>query len=339
MSRLDKIDLKLLTILEENARQTLSQIAKKLKTSQQVVSYRLKSLEKRGIMGGYYTIINLTKSGYTNYRIMLRLSNINEEKHKEIISYLLEHPNVLWLVDCGGRWDLLVNFTARNVIHFNKILQNLKNKFPEQIQNYDILTTIEVTYFGRDYFTKRTREIKHLPYFGREEEINIPDKTNLQILNLILENARMNSVKISQKIKVSPNTVILRLKEMKKSGLIQGFKPLIHLESTSFSGYKALVKFQNITEQKEREIQNYLKININVVGTIKLIGLWDFEIEFETETKEEMLELTRAFRDHFKEVIKEFEVIPLFHEYKYNFFPRDLLESAATYKKQLSLTP
>lgn len=325
MSELDKIDLKLLQVLEEDAHQTLSQIAKKLKTSQQVVSYRLKSLEKRSVIGGYYTIINLTKLGYTNYRVMFRLSNINVEKHKEIISHLLGHPNVLWLVECGGRWDLLVNFTARNVIHFNKILQNFKNNFPEQIQNYDILTTLEVIYFGRDYFTKKIREVKHLPYFGRGEEISIPDKINLQILNLISENARMTSVEISQKINVSPNTVILRLREMKKSGLIQGFKPLIHLENTPFSGYKALVKFQNITEHKEKEIINYLKTNVKVVAIIKLIGLWDFEIEFEVETKEQMLELTREFRDHFKDVIKEVEVIPLFHEHKYNFFPRDLL--------------
>lgn len=336
MAKLDKIDLKLLTILEEDARLTLSQIAKKLKTSQQVVSYRLKSLEKRKIIGGYYTIINLTKLGYTNYRVMFRLSNIDKNKHKEITDFLIQHDSVLWIVDFGGRWDLLVNFTARNVIHFNKILHNFKTKFPQQIQNYDILTTIEVTYFGRDYFTKKSREIKHLPYFGREEEISIPDRTNLQILNLISENARMNSVEISQKINVSPNTVMLRLREMKKSGLIQGFKPLIYLENTSFSGYKALVKFQNITEHKEKEIINYLKTNVNVVAIVKLIGLWDFEIEFETETKEEMLELTRTFRDHFKDVINEFEVIPLFHEYKYNFFPRDLLESAATLSKKLT---
>lgn len=330
MTKLDKIDLKLLTVLEENARLTLSQIAKKLKTSQQVVSYRLKSLEKRKVIGGYYTIINLTKLGYTNYRVMFRLSNIDKNTHKEIVDFLIQDNNVLWVVDCGGRWDLLVNFTARNVIHFNKILHNFKTKFPQQIQNYDILTTIEVTYFGRDYFTKKSREIKPLPYFGREEEINIPDRTNLQILNLISENARINSVEISQKINVSPNTAMLRLREMKKSGLIQGFKPLIHLENTSFSGYKSLVKFQNITENKEKEIINFLRTNVNVVGIIRLIGLWDFEIEFEKETKEEMLELTRTFRDHFKDVIKEFEVIPLFHEYKYNFFPRDLLESAAT---------
>lgn len=260
---------------------------------------------------------------------MFRLSNINKEKQKEIISYLLEHPNVLWLVECGGRWDLLVNFTAKNVINFNKILQNFKNKFPEQIQNYDILTTLEVTYFGRDYFIKNRREIKRLPYFGREEEIDIPDKINLQILNLISENARMNSVEISQKINVSPNTVMLRLREIKKSGLIQGFKPLINLENTPFSGYKALVKFQNIKEHKEKEIINYLKTNVKVVAIVKLIGLWDFEIEFEVETKEQMLELTREFRDHFKDIIKEVEVIPLFCEHKYNFFPRDLLESAA----------
>lgn len=326
--KLDKIDLKLLTILEENARQTLSQIAKKIKTSQQAVSYRLKSLEKRKVIGGYYTIINLTKLGYTNYRIMIRLSNIDDQTHKEIISYLMDYPNVLWIVDCGGRWDLLVNFTARNIIHFNKMLQNFKNKFPLQIQNCDILTTLEVTYFDRDYFTKKSREIKHLSYFGGEEKINIPDQTNLQILNLISENGRMNFVEISQKINVSPNTIMLRLREIKKSGLIQGFKPLIHLENTPFSGYKALIKFQNITEQKEKEIINYLKTNVNVVAIIKLIGLWDFEIELEVETKEQMLELTRNFRDQFKDIIKEFEVIPLFNEYKYNFLPKDLLTAA-----------
>ena len=188
------------------------------------------------------------------------------------------------------------------------------------------MTTIEVIYFGRDYFTKKIREIKSLPYFGGETEIIKLDKTNLQILNLISENARISSVEIAQKIDVSPNTVMLRLKEMKKLGIIQGFKPLIHLENTHYSGYKALIKFQNITEQKEKEIIDYLKINVNIVGIIKLIGLWDFEIEFEVETKEQMLNLTRNIRDKFKDVIKEFDVIPLFHEYKYNFFPRDLLK-------------
>lgn len=325
MEKLDKTDMKLLSELEQDSEQTLSQIAKKLKTSQQVISYRIKSLEERKIISGFYTIINITKLGYTNYRTMIRLGNINEQKYKEILGFLMKHKNILWLVECGGRWDLIINFTAKNIIHYSHILKELINKFPKQIQNYDILTTLEVIYFGRDYFTKKTRTEIKLSHFGGEwNEIKIDEK-NLKILSLISEKG-INSVEIADNLKMSPNTILLRIKEMEKQGIIQGYKPLINIENISYSGYKALIKFQNITEQKEKEIFNYLKPNVNIVGAIKLVGLWDFELEFEVENKEQMLKITRDFRDKFKDVIKEFEVIPLFHEYRYNFFPGDLLE-------------
>ncbi|MBU1203583.1 MAG: Lrp/AsnC family transcriptional regulator [Nanoarchaeota archaeon] len=327
MQKLDKLDLKLIGELENDARQTLSQIAKKLKTSQQVISYRINSLQKRNIIDGFYTIIDFTKLGYTSYRTMILFTNIIEQKHKEIVSYLIKHPNVLWVVECGGRWDLIINFMAKNIIQYDRFMKDFRNKFPEQIQNYDVLTTIGLTYFGRDYFTKKIREVKHLPYFGREFKLAKVDKIGLHLLDLISENARMNSVEIAGKIGISPNTVILRIKNMKGIGVIQGFKPLIHLENTSYSSYKALIKFQNITEEKEKEIINYLKTNVSVIGVIKLIGGWDFEIEFEVDSKQAMLDLTRKFRDRFKEVIKEFEVISLFHEYRYNFFPRDILRN------------
>lgn len=324
MTKLDKFDLKLIAELEKDARQTHSQIAKRLKTSQQVISYRMKQLEKKKVIGGYYTIINLTKLGYTSYRTMIRLSNITSQKHKEITDYLGKNPNVLWIIECGGRWDLIVNFMAQNIIHYDKLLKNFKNRFPEQIQNCDVLTTLEVLYFGRNYFTKTSRSLK-LPSFGGEWKTEKIDKKNLEILNLMSENARMSAVEISAKLNISPNTIILRIKEMKRKEIIQGFKPLLHLENTLYEEYKALVKLHNITENKEREIINNLKDNFNVVGVVRIIGLWDFEIEFGTETKHEMLELTRAFRDKFKEVIKDIEIVPLFHEYRYNFFPKDVL--------------
>jgi Lrp/AsnC family leucine-responsive transcriptional regulator len=328
MADLSRFDLKLLQELEDNSRMTLSQIAKKLKTSQQVISYRLQSLQKRNIVGRFYTLINFTKLGYTNYRTLVHLTNITEQNFKEIISYLMDHPNVLWLVECGGKWDLIVNFLAKNIVQYNNMLKEFKNKFPRHIQNYDVLTTVEVIYFGRDYFTKKIHDSKQSPYFGREFKLAKVDKTDLEILDLISENARINCVEIAEKIGVSPNTIILRIKEMKKQGIIQAFKPLLHLENTPYSSYKALIKFQNITEQKENEIIDYLKINVNVVGIIKQVGIWDFEIEFEVDSKQAMLDLTRKFRDKFKAVIKEFEVIPLYHEYKYNFFPRDLLKES-----------
>ena len=329
--KLDKFDLKLINELENNARESLSKIAKKLRTSQQVISYRMNSLEKRGVIGGYYSIINILSLGYTIYRTLIRLSNITDKKREEIINYLMKDGNVLWLVDCGGKWDLLVNFMAKNIVQYSELIRNLKSKFPNQIQNYDILTIVEVIYFGRDYFTNKIRSINQQPYFvgtkkTEPQKLDELDETNLKILSIISENSRLNAAEIADKIKISPNTVILRMKELHKKGIIQGYKPLIHLDKTDYKGYKALIKFQNINEKKEEELINYVGRNVNVVGVIKIVGACDIEIEFEVETQDQMLKITRDIRDKFKDIIKEFELLPLYHEYRYNFFPKDLLK-------------
>ncbi len=329
MTKMDKFDMKLLAVLEEDARQTSSKIAKRLNTSQQVVSYRIKSLEKRKVIIGYYPIINITKLGYTSYRTMFRLNDTDKKTHSEIVKYLKENSNVLWFVDCGGRWDLIVNFIARNILHYSALLRDFRNSFKGLVQNPDVLTTIEMIHLGREYLTKKKREIMEPPHFGREEEKILPDLTNLKILKILSKDARTNSVQISQELGIRPSTVMLRIKDMKKSGIIQGFRAQLNLENTPYKGYKAVVKFQNITEEVEHDIIGYLNQDVRVYAIIRIIGLWDFEIEFEVENNEQMLELTRSFRDKFKEHIKEFEVIPLFHEYRYNFFPGDLLENNA----------
>ena len=325
---MDKICVKLLYELEQDARQTLSQIAKKLKTSQQVVSYRVQQLQKEGIVNEFYTIIDFAKLGYSSYRTMFRLGNITDENYSKLIEYFQNHSNVLWLVECGGKWDLIVNILSKNPPQYNKFLSEMLNKFKDVIQDYDLLLTIEGIYLGKDYLGKR--EIKQRPFFGKEISIEKLDNLDLNILNIIAENARLNSVEISKKLDVTNNTVIARIKQLRKRNIINGFEPLIHLEKIDYQGYKALIKLHPISEEKEKTMINLLSSNNNIVGILRMIGQWNFEVEFDVKTREEMLKLTREIRTKFKDFIKEFEVIPLFHEYKYNFFPGDLLISTVT---------
>jgi len=323
--KLTKSDLILLAELEDDARQPFSKLAKKLRISQQLLSYRLQSLQRRNIIGGFYTQINFPMFGYTKYRVMLCISDYSKPKVKEIIDYLMQHPNVQWIVECGGRWDFIVNFMAKNIIQFNQFLKEFRNKFPKQIQNFDIIIVMEFIELGRAYFTKTYRDIKNLSIFGRDYKSIKFDKIDLNILNLISENARMTSMEIAKNLAVSPNTVSFRIKKLKDKGIIRGFKPLIHIGNIGYATYKIPLKFQNFTEERELEIINYLKTDVRVVSLIKMIGKWDFEIEFEVESKEGILDFTRGIRDEFKDIIKEFEVVPLYYEYRYNFFPRDLM--------------
>ena len=321
--KLDNIDLKILEELEKDARKPLTEIAKALRTSQQNISYHLSILEKNSIIKQYYTVINLRKLGYTVYRTLFRLSNINQQKHKEIINFLMKYENVLWLVDVGGRADLLVNFVAKDVFDYSRLLDRFKNKFAKQIQNYEVLTIVELHYVGRSYLSNQKQDNFLVNKDGKKYEL---DSLDTKILNLLSEDARINAADIAYQLKVSPNTIVLRIKKLKENGVIINFKPLIDLSKLNYSDHKALIKFQNITDEKEKELIDFLKNEACVIGAIKLMGSWDFEIEFEVKNRLELRDFIGRVRDKFSNIIKEFELLDLFQEYKYNFFPKDLLE-------------
>ena len=73
--KLDLKDKKLLFELDKNSRTSLSDLAKKLKTSKEVVYYRLNKLIDEKIILRFHTITPLYKFGLTAYKVYLRLSD------------------------------------------------------------------------------------------------------------------------------------------------------------------------------------------------------------------------------------------------------------------------
>ena len=62
--KLDKIDLKLMSLLQENARYSLKQLAQEVFLSSPAVSARLEQLEQAGYIVGYTAQIDPIKMGY-----------------------------------------------------------------------------------------------------------------------------------------------------------------------------------------------------------------------------------------------------------------------------------
>src|SRR3989338_8609048 len=93
----DLKDRKILFELEQDSRQSLSKIAKKVSLKKETVFHRIKSLENRGIIKYYLTEINTYKLGYLYYPMLLRFQNTTPHIEKEIIQYLLNSPYIAWL--------------------------------------------------------------------------------------------------------------------------------------------------------------------------------------------------------------------------------------------------
>ena len=78
--------------MDLNARATNSQIGKRLRINKNVVNYRIKNLEKRGIIKGYNTVINVLGLGYLGHRLYLKLQYADKKAEKRIMDYIRKYP-------------------------------------------------------------------------------------------------------------------------------------------------------------------------------------------------------------------------------------------------------
>ena len=84
---LNKKDRKILYQLDLDSRQSLNQIGKKVRLSREVVQYRIKQLEKKGIIKGYRTLIDTSKLGYINCRLFIKFQKDTPQGEQKIINY------------------------------------------------------------------------------------------------------------------------------------------------------------------------------------------------------------------------------------------------------------
>ncbi len=90
---MDSIDLKLLSLLQKNARMPLKQLAEQVYLSSPATAARLDRLEKEGIISGYRAEINLKKLGFPV--IAFINLELRPDQKPEFYPFICSHPNVL----------------------------------------------------------------------------------------------------------------------------------------------------------------------------------------------------------------------------------------------------
>jgi len=276
------------------------------------------------IIQNFYTIIDYSKLNVLNFRVYFKVSYINDTKFKSLLDHLKKDPHTSWVTTCGGRYDLIATFFATNPSQFNKALREIMEKFPEQLQNYSVLTTIVNREFGRKYLFRDSSVLKQVIVGGDREPEPI-DNTDMQILHMLAEDARRNSVSISTKINLTPKAIIGRIKQLYKRKIIRSFKPLIDLEKIGYTSNLLLIRYHNVSVKLENELIEYLKFHPNVTSIVKTLGEWDIEIKIDTKDTTEFRKVEREIRQKFSLLIQQIESINLETTQKHNYFPKFLI--------------
>lgn len=316
--KLDLKDKKILTLLDENSRLSNSQIAKKVGLSKPAVEYRIQRFQKNNLIFQYYTVINFTKLGYSQYKIYFKFQNSTLEDEQKIINYWNQNTNSVWVGQIRGRWDLAVSILAKSNFEFGKILNQFMNLFSKFILEKDVLLTEYSPIYAREYLT--TTPSSEFTY-GIPSQLYSLDETDHKILKELAKNARINIVDLAKKTNLTRDIINYRLKKLKEENIIVQYRCYLNLQNLNINLYKIIFRTKNFDAKSEKEIKNYITQHKKATQFLKLIGSWDLEIEFETETEDELYKILTEIRKKFSNIIRDFDILRITETYKFNFYP------------------
>lgn len=312
-------DREILVELSLNGRVSLTELAKKVKLSKQVVSYRIKQMEEKKIIKRYYAITNVYSLGKTHYRVFIKYQNINTDAVGRLREYLIGHPRIAWVLYMDGDFDVFFVVWADNIIDFESVYDDVIDKFGQYFQEkyFSVATRIEYLPFRFLLDENDNRRLSSSFVFGDGYELYKPDKLEKRILKVLNSNARIYTSELAEKYGVSPRAVKKKINELVEKKIIIGFNVKIDHNLLGFTYQKVLLKLNNTSRRELEKLSDYLKQKRSVIYLLKTIGTYDFEFELMTRSPEEFYNLIKELRINFAHNIKDHSMVVMSEEPKY----------------------
>ncbi len=319
--KIDIKDKKILSLLADNSRLALTQIAKKVGLSRDGVSYRINGYESHSLIRGYRTMINLSKFGYSNYHLFIKLNNPLKENEKKIVSRLIKIPNIRAILKFSGNYDLEVALIARDLIDLDGLITQITNICTGFIQEYEILAIVKnftSRVFPKSFLEEKNSEVKH------KDNESVSDKKDIQILKILGESANKSLSEIGTSLSLSADAVTYRIKNMLASNVIIKFLPVINYSAIDYNMHAVMLNLNPLNEANEKKLQEFLEVNKNTLWAVKCIGRFNILIYFLTKNTSEIQDTLIELRSLFPKQINLYESLTAYEEYKYVYFPKEL---------------
>ena len=122
-----------------NARIPLIELSEKMKCSSQKLHYRIKNLQKIGLINGFRVGIDVEKIGFKSFKVDIFLNE--SSKRKELWNFFRYNPYVTFINTSAGYADLEIEFTIENTDKLIELIEEVSKKYQNAIKKYTYFTT------------------------------------------------------------------------------------------------------------------------------------------------------------------------------------------------------
>jgi Lrp/AsnC family leucine-responsive transcriptional regulator len=143
---LDAVDIRILNLLQSDARLSLRQLAKKINLSTTPVHERLKRLESSGVIDHYGAVINTARIGsFIAFFVNITLKEHSTRQGGEFIGQITAFPEVVEFHVIGGEHDFMIKVIVPDMAAYRRFFIEQLGNIPNiaRLQSIIVLDTVK----------------------------------------------------------------------------------------------------------------------------------------------------------------------------------------------------
>ena len=324
---IDLKNQKILKCLFENGRQSYSSIAKSVGLSKESVNYRIKGMEKTGLIHRFNTVINAKRLGWKYFMVFMRLRLI--EREDEIIKYLIKQPNSAMVQRMNGSYDIIVKFFVKAEGDIGNILKEFESRYENDLDSYEICILIEEEPLTPSFLWPDIENERYTRIIYKKAAVDDIDDIDYKILKEISNNSRMPISDICKNIGITRDIAGYRLKKMEKGNITLKYRPSIWSNiEVEYLWYFVILNFKMIGKDTEKRLYDFLANHKNTSYFYKTVGRIDMGIELKLRKTIELNEFLHDIKSLLGGYLKRYEVLIIIKEHKYTYFPNCMLKAS-----------
>jgi Lrp/AsnC family leucine-responsive transcriptional regulator len=145
MFELDRIDHKILDILQRQGRMSNTELAEQIGLSMSPCAERVRRMEREGVITGYHARISPQALGRTLLVFVeITLASKSDEVFDKVRKEMLHMPEVLECHLVSGSFDYLVKARLRGMSEYRGLLGNMLKKLPVAAQSHSYVVMEEI---------------------------------------------------------------------------------------------------------------------------------------------------------------------------------------------------
>ena len=145
MAELDRLDKKILEILQRDGRISMTDLAHAIGLSTSPCSERVKRMEREGVITGYHARVDPAALGRPLLVFVeLTLSSKSGELFEKLRAELLHEPRVLECHLVSGRFDYLIKARLSAMSEYRELLAQILQKIPVPAQSNSYVVMEEI---------------------------------------------------------------------------------------------------------------------------------------------------------------------------------------------------